>query len=98
MSVVQFVPRPASRVLDHQFVQMPEDCLERIIWLDELQKLVDTEIRAELQRAYFDSRIQGRMDAALELAPHGRKTFLAMTRHENELKGRLVRWGDGQKA
>lgn len=85
-------------ILKDVLAEQPQDALERIVWLDELQTMVDAEIRAELQKAYFDARLQGRMAVALEVAPHGRKTFLAMTRRENRLRGQMVRWGDGQKA
>ena len=94
----QFSIVPPPRMLDHVFARMPADTLEKIVWLDELRGLVDQEICSELQKAYFAARIEGRLDAALDLAPHGRKTFLAMTRHENDLRGRMVRWGDGNKA
>jgi hypothetical protein len=87
-----------QRVLEDVFVQQPADALIRIVWLSELWDQVVEEITGELQEAYFEARLQGRMDAALKLAPHGRKTFLAMTRHENNARGQMVRWGDGQKA
>lgn len=85
-------------LLKDVLAEMPDDALERIVWLDELWALLEAEVLAELQKAYFDARLQGRTAVALEIAPHGRKTFLAMTRHENEMRGRLVRWGDGEKA
>jgi hypothetical protein len=87
-----------SDILKDVLADQPTDSLQRIVWLAELQDLVLDEIDAELQQAYFDARLQGRMAVALELAPHGRKTFLAMTRHENEVRGRMVRWGDGETA
>jgi len=87
-----------ERILEPAFEHMPDDSLERIVWLGELWDIALDEIMAELQKAYFDARLEGRMPSALALAPHGRKTFLAMTRHENQSRGRMVRWGDGQKA
>lgn len=76
------------------FTDAPEDALRRIFWLGELAKLVDAEIDEQLQQAYFQARIEGRALAAIELAPHNKRDFIAMTRRENERRGRLVRWGD----
>ena len=76
----------------------PAETLHRIVWLDEYLRLLREEVDAELQRCYFEARLQGQMEAALSVAPHGRKTFLAMTRNESEARGRTVRWGDGYRA
>jgi hypothetical protein len=36
----------------------------------------------------------GRLDAALALGLHSRNGVLRRTRHENEARGRMMRWGD----
>jgi uncharacterized membrane protein len=84
-----------GQLLDYD--DAPDDALQRIIWLADLEDLVRDEIDLQLQVAYFDARLQGRLEIALEIAPHGRKTLLAMTRRENEARGRQIRWGDGLK-
>jgi hypothetical protein len=74
------------------FSDAPDDPLERIVWLDELRKdFLDT-IDTHLQPAYFECRQQNRLDAAVAMGPHGKKVALAMTRRENEKRGRQIRW------
>lgn len=42
---------------------------------------------------YFEARMGGFLDAAVVAGPHSRTRALAMTRAENEKRGRAVRWG-----
>lgn len=72
----------------------PRDHLERLLWLSGVERRVRTELEAEYQRVYFETRVEGRLPAALALKLHSSKKALAWTRAENEARGRLVRWGD----
>jgi hypothetical protein len=96
-----YKPYRGQVLVSNQLVDLrkaPTEALHRIVWLDEYLRLVHEEVDAELQRCYFEARLQGQLDAALAIAPHGRKAFLRMTRNENEARGRAVRWGDGHRA
>lgn len=74
----------------------PENPVERIVYLSGVMAAVKRELNLELQRAYFEARLQGMFEEALALKLHPRKRALAWTRHENEARGRAVsRWGDG---
>jgi len=83
-----------ARILD--LGGLPTDALERLIWLDGVLDQVHTELDPEWARAYFDARLQGRLDEALALELHSRKRVMAWTRHHNEATGRLIRWNDGR--
>jgi hypothetical protein len=72
----------------------PADPIERLLWLSGVDRRVRTELEAEFQRLYFELRVEGRLGPALDLRLHSSKRVLAWTRHENEARGRLVRWGD----
>lgn len=72
----------------------PRDPVDRLVWLADAQAQVADELRDAFAEAYFTARLQGLFQAALDLKIHGRKTALAFTRHENERRGRAVRWGD----
>ena len=71
----------------------PADPVKRVCWLHELESEIARELRAAYQAAYFEARIQGLLSHALDAGVHGRKTVMAMTRAENEVRGRQVRWG-----
>lgn len=73
----------------------PKDPVERVIWLNGVMTQARNELNAHLASAFFEARMQRRLPEAIEAGPVGRKTALAMTRHENERRGRPVRWGDG---
>jgi hypothetical protein len=74
--------------------QMPDDALERIIWLGGVLEQVHTELEPVWQRAYFDARLTKRLDEAEEIGLHSHKRIMAWTRAENESNGRMIRWGD----
>lgn len=78
--------------------EAPTDPLERLIWLSGVQAVVDRELRAEYEAAYFTLRLERRLEAAMALRLHSKKRILAMTRAENQRRGRQVRWGDGVDA
>ena len=67
-----------------------------IMWLSGVKEQVDKELSAMYQRAYFEARRTGRLDAALSLGIHSHKRVMAYTRAENERTGRQWRWGDGR--
>lgn len=73
----------------------PDDNIERLLWLSGVARRVRTELDAEFQRVYFETRVEQRIDAAIELHLHSEKKIIAWTRHENEARGRIVKWGDG---
>jgi hypothetical protein len=73
----------------------PDDPVERIMWLSGVMKQAKSELDDQLAKAYFDARLQGRLDAAVSAGPYARKTVLAITRRENQSRGRMVRWRDG---
>lgn len=73
----------------------PKDPVERLMWLGGVHQQVVRELDAAFGDAYFNARLQGRFDTAVEAGPYARKRALAYTRHENERRGRTVKWGDG---
>ena len=73
----------------------PHDPIEAIMWLDGVQAQVRDELELAYAKAYYEARIQGRFPAALDTGRASRKRALALTRAENERRGRTVRWGDG---
>jgi hypothetical protein len=77
------------------FSEAPRDPLERLLWLSGARAAFDAAVTAEWSKAYFDARLQGRFDAALDFRLHSRKRAVAFTRAENERRGRAMRWGDG---
>jgi hypothetical protein len=72
----------------------PKDSIKRLLWLSGVREQVARELDSEWQRAYFQARLEQRLDAAENLRLHSHKRVMAWTRAENELRGRGVRWGD----
>jgi hypothetical protein len=72
----------------------PSDPIERIMWLSGVQEQATKELDRAFASAYFEARIQHRLEAAVSAGPFARKRVLAYTRAENERRGRTVRWGD----
>lgn len=73
----------------------PEDPVQRIMWLSGVAEAARAELDEAFGAAYFDARLEGRLDIAIKAGPYARKRVLAYTRAENERRGRTVRWGDG---
>lgn len=73
----------------------PHDPIERLMWLSGVREAAEAELDAAYQRAYYESRLSGRLTAALSLRLHSKKRVLAFTRRENNANQRLVRWNDG---
>jgi len=73
----------------------PKDPIERLMWLSGVHDQVRAELDEEFGKAYYEARLQQRLDAAISAGPYAKKRVLAYTRHENEKRGRAVRWGDG---
>lgn len=73
----------------------PEDPIERLLWLSGVMDQVKSELDPAWREAYFEARLSGRIETALDLGLHSRKRIMAWTRAGNEGKGRLIRWGDG---
>lgn len=73
----------------------PKDPIERVLWLSGVNEQVRKELDEAFAEAYFEARLQRRLDAAIAAGPHARKRVLAYTRHENQKRGRTVRWNDG---
>jgi hypothetical protein len=81
-----------TKILD--LTGLPHDALERLLWLSGVMEQVQDEMKVEWQRAYYDARLQQRLDAAEALGLHSHKKVMAFTRAENNARGRGVRWGD----
>jgi len=78
------------------FSDAPRDPIERLMWLSGAKEKFDIELNWQWQRAYFQARQTGRLDAALSLGYHSHKRVMSYTRAENERTGRQWRWGDGR--
>lgn len=57
-----------------------------------LDMLVDLD--EQIAQAYFDARVAGRFDQALEVGPWSRTVAVRATRNVNEAQGRHMRWSD----
>lgn len=75
--------------------EAPKDPIERILWLSGVREQALSELDAAFAEAYFEARLQQRLDTAISAGPYARKRVLAYTRHENQRRGRAIRWGDG---
>lgn len=76
----------------------PKDPIERLMYLSGVKEQVAAELDAALGEAYFQARLQQRFEAALAAGPYKLKPALRLTRHENQKRGRSIRWGDGLDA
>jgi hypothetical protein len=72
----------------------PEEPLRRLLYLSGVKEKVQEELDVEYRRIYFEMRMEGRLDDALDAGEHSHKKVMAFTRAENEARGRQVRWGD----
>lgn len=77
-------------------LDLPDDAVERLMYLSGVMRAVKTELDAAYQLAYFEARQRGQFDSALGLGLHSEKKALTFTRAENEARGRMIRWGDGR--
>lgn len=84
-----------SPALVIDFSAAPHDPIERLVWLSGAKEAFDTQVTAMWRTAYYDARLSGRFQAALDLRLHSHKKALALTRAENERRGRGLKWGDG---
>lgn len=75
----------------------PSEPLHRLMWLSGVRDQVALELDEEYRRAYFEMRLQNRLDEAFNLGLHSPTRVLAYTRAENESRGRLVRWNDTRR-
>lgn len=66
----------------------PSDPLQLLQWITDQRQQLDQLTR----EALFEARLNGTFDEAVELSGLSRKRALAETRHENESRGRMVRW------
>lgn len=73
----------------------PRDPIERLLWLTGVKERAAEELDDALGRAYFEARLERRLDSAIAAGPYAKKRVLALTRRENARRGRPVRWGDG---
>lgn len=82
-----------AQILD--FSEAPATPIERLLWLSGVMEEARAELSREYQRTYFEARSQGMLKPAVDLGIHSRKTILAMTRHENQRLGVIIRrWED----
>lgn len=75
--------------------QAPSDPVARVMWLSGVKARVNAELDDAFGDAYFTARLQGQLENAISAGPYARKRVLAYTRHENERRGRTVKWNDG---
>lgn len=75
--------------------QAPSDPIERLMWLSGVKEKAAEELDAAFASAYFEARLEQRLDSAVKAGPYARKRVLAYTRAENQRRGRTVRWNDG---
>ena len=75
--------------------EAPKDPIEKIMWLSGVREQAARELDAAFAEAYFEARLQRRLETAIAAGPYAKKRVLAYTRHENQRRGRAVRWGDG---
>jgi hypothetical protein len=73
----------------------PKDSVERIAYLDTVLAKAREEVEEALAAAYFDARLEGRFEAAVDIGKSSRKRALMFTRRRNSATGRAVRWNDG---
>lgn len=73
----------------------PDDPIARLMWLTGVKEQVANELDREFEDAYFNARLQGRLEGAIKAGPYARKRVLHYTRRANQKRGRTVRWGDG---
>ena len=85
----------AVNALKIDFSKAPHDPIERLVWLSGAKEAFDAQVNQMWQAAYFEARLTGRFQAALDLHLHSKKKALAFTRSANEGRGRSMRWGDG---
>lgn len=72
----------------------PKDPIERVMYLSGVKEQAAKELDEAFAVAYFEARLQRRLDTAITAGPYARKRVLAYTRQENQRRGRTVRWGD----
>lgn len=70
-------------------MQRPTDPLQLLAWINTQRQ----ELEQLTQRALFDARMEGTFEEAIQISGLSRTRALALTRHENEARGRMVRWG-----
>lgn len=76
----------------------PTDPIERIMWLTGVKEKALAELDEAFRVAYYKARLERRFDAAIAAGPYAKKRALAMTRAENNRRGRAIRWNDGLDA
>jgi hypothetical protein len=76
----------------------PDDPIERVMYLSGVMEQVRKELDAAFAEAYFEARLQHRLESAIAAGPYAKKRVLAYTRRENQRRGRIIRWGDGLDA
>lgn len=73
----------------------PADPIERVMWLSGVAEQARKELDLAFASAYFEARLEQRLDTAISAGPYAKKRVLAYTRAENQRRGRTVRWNDG---
>lgn len=67
----------------------PTDPLRLLQWINEQQ----AQLNRMRRTALFEARLEGTFEQAIAISGLSRKRAVAETRHENEDRGRMVRWG-----
>lgn len=75
--------------------EAPSETLQRAAWLSGVHEAVQRELEQEYASVYFDARLGGFLQQAVNLGPHSMRQALALTRAENNRRNRMVRWADG---
>jgi diadenosine tetraphosphate (Ap4A) HIT family hydrolase len=74
---------------------LPDDPMERLAALLDVEEQVTEQLEKAYAWAYFDARFSGQIEHAIDLHRHPRRDILAMTRRLNREGGGAIRWGDG---
>lgn len=75
-------------------LRIPNDHVDAVRYLDQVQCEVIEEIDAARASVYFDSRLEGRFEQTLQAGTTSRKRALRMVRGLNNRMGRPIRWRD----
>lgn len=68
--------------------------IRRLRTLTERRDALLGDLEEQLAVAYFEARVAGRFEQALQVGPWSRTVAVRATRNVNEATGRHIRWSD----
>ena len=68
--------------------------IRRLRTLTERRNALLCDLEQQIAVAYYEARVAGRFEQALEVGPWSRTVAVRATRHVNESLGRHIRWSD----